>query len=320
MLSRLRQHRWVALFAIVGVLMAGGGWLASRGWDEGPDYPNLVPIGEDQALREGLSAVRVPGFPDRRYAIYVPPGDGRRPMILDLHGAGGSSSKELVWSDLDRLGRRVNAVVVFAEAVQYPSFRGVQAGGWWDTPPCSFGDICWSPATRGGVDDLGYLRAVIQDVRRRLPIDPTRSYLYGASNGGQMATDLACASADLFVAVVIDEGTMEADPCTPSRPLRVLLMGAADSAIVPYTGNESYRSPFDSLDRWRRALGCADGVTEGETPIAEIHKATSCPTGSAASLVLVPTGGHDWHAHASFDWQRSMWDVLDGDQPEVAFG
>jgi polyhydroxybutyrate depolymerase len=305
------------------VVVAGcaGAVVADRVWRRGPDYPDLVPIGEDQELADGLTAVSVPGLPDRRYAIYVPAhAEDPLPMVLDLHGAGGSSSKEPVWSDLDRLGEREGAVVVFAESVQYPSFRGVPAGGWWNTPPCSFGDICWSPATREGVDDIGYLRAVVDDVRHRLPIDPTRSYLYGASNGGQMATSLACAAADLFVAVAIDEGTMETDPCTPSRPLRVLMMGAADSEIVPYEGNESYRSPFDSLARWQAALGCGGRVREDRSRFAEVHVVDGCPDGASLSLVVVPSGGHTWHVDPPFDWQQAMWAVLDQhEDPTAAF-
>src|SRR6202008_4792401 len=51
--------------------------------------------------------------------------------------------------------------------------------------------------TKIDVDDLGYLRGVLADLKKHYAVDPARVYALGVSNGAFMAHRWACSSADL---------------------------------------------------------------------------------------------------------------------------
>ena len=99
---------------------------------------------------------------------------------------------------------------------------------------CDFGNT--------GVDDAGYLRALIEEIARRFAVDRKRIYLVGHSNGGFMAYRMACQSADLIAGIASLAGTTFLDPsrCAPSEPVNILhIHGTADD--------------IDSLRWWRPA-------------------------------------------------------------------
>jgi polyhydroxybutyrate depolymerase len=66
---------------------------------------------------------------------------------------------------------------------------------------CVSGDAC-----KRNVDDVGYLRALLADIGRRIDVDPKRVYATGFSNGAALAHRLACDAADLFAAVAAGLG------------------------------------------------------------------------------------------------------------------
>src|SRR5690606_41449164 len=57
---------------------------------------------------------------------------------------------------------------------------------------------CCARARDEQVDDVGFLRAVLADVKRRIRVDASRVYVVGMSNGAMMAYRIACqASGDI---------------------------------------------------------------------------------------------------------------------------
>jgi polyhydroxybutyrate depolymerase len=91
-----------------------------------------------------------------------------------------------------------------------------------------------------GVDDAGYLQALILEIAARFSVDRKRVYLVGHSNGGFMAYRMACQSADLVAGIASLAGVTFLDPnrCQPSQPVNILhIQGTADE-IVFYSGGE----------------------------------------------------------------------------------
>jgi polyhydroxybutyrate depolymerase len=158
----------------------------------------------------------------RDYVLHVPAGlpAGPRPLVLELHGGGGTAA------NIERL------TSLQAETDTH---------GWLVARPDGV-DRQWNdgrPEVRAGIDDVAFLSAVIDDVATRTPLDPARVYATGISNGALMSGRLACELADRIAAVGQVAGTQGVElaaTCQPSRPVSVLVISGTADPLVPYAG------------------------------------------------------------------------------------
>jgi len=82
------------------------------------------------------------------------------------------------------------------------------------------------------VDDVGFLQAVLSDIRARTAIDPGRVYMTGHSNGAMMTYRFAVEAADSATAIVAVGGA--ADVATvPSEPIPLLHIHSIDDPGWP---------------------------------------------------------------------------------------
>src|SRR3546814_16806959 len=83
------------------------------------------------------------------------------------------------------------------------------------------------------IDDVGFVRAVIADVKHRYKIDATRIYGPGFSNGAMLLHRIACDAPDTFAAIAPVSGGPMVSPCNERRPIPALLTpGRVDPSIV----------------------------------------------------------------------------------------
>jgi polyhydroxybutyrate depolymerase len=222
---------------------------------------------------------------DRAYRLYVPPElslAAQVALVVMLHGGFGSAAQAeqaYGWNDqADRYG----FVVAYPDGLN----RAWAAGGG-----------CCGEAGRDGVDDVGFITAVVANVGVRLPVDPDRIFATGMSNGGVMSYRLACDST-LFAAIAPVAATMMGD-CPAPRPLSLLhIHGLADERVRfdgdPGNGLAQVDGPdvTSVVDSWRSVGGCAPSTTStaGRVTTAE----ATCPEGRAVVLVTVAGAGHEW--------------------------
>ncbi|HKB02401.1 MAG TPA: PHB depolymerase family esterase [Gemmataceae bacterium] len=192
--------------------------------------------------------------------MHVPPVAGPMPLVVMLHGAGGSAEFAVEETGWSRLAEQEGFAVAYPEGLpvradQVPKFL---------TNPQEWTD----GSGRGGADDAGFLLAVLEDARSRVPIVPGRVYLTGFSNGAGMAFRFAAEQADRVAAIAPVAGHLwVADP-KPSRPVPTIYMVGDADPLVPLAGGTA-RTPWgklgnrpavaDSLERWSRAIGSPPG-------------------------------------------------------------
>jgi polyhydroxybutyrate depolymerase len=239
---------------------------------------------------------------ERTFRLYVPPHlAGPVPLILVLHGGGGSGAgmERLTLQGLDRIADREGAVVAYPDGV---------GKGWND----GRSDLR-SQATRQNVDDVGFLRALVMDLASSLPIDRSRVYATGISNGGMMSYRLACDAADVFAAVApvaADFGSELSSRCAPARPISIAIFQGTEDPIMPWAGGEvrilvfthgHVISAADSFDRWRALDRCGDPSSSdpraAEPPDGTsvvTHLAGPCAAGTEVRLYEIRGGGHTW--------------------------
>ncbi|WP_119353507.1 alpha/beta hydrolase family esterase [Azohydromonas sediminis] len=239
----------------------------------------------------------------RQVIVHVPagldPGRGA-PLVLAFHGGGGHAE---YMADDERYGLTTTAdregfVVVFPNGYsRWP--RGRLAT--WNAGSCC-GD-----ARERGVDDVGFVRAVIDEVATRVPIDRARIFATGMSNGGMLVHRLACEMADVVRAVAAVAGTDGTTDCRPARPVSVLHIHARDDTHVLFDGGagpDAFRDPGkvtdfvsvpQTMQRWVQRNRC-DATPQRTLEVAGAYCDTwrGCAGGVSVQLCVTDTGGHSW--------------------------
>ncbi|HEX6869628.1 MAG TPA: PHB depolymerase family esterase [Micromonosporaceae bacterium] len=236
----------------------------------------------------------------RTFLVHVPAGQARNagsmPIVLALHGNLGTGDGMRTLTHFDRVADANGLIVAYPDGYRrsWADGRGATA------------------ADQAGVDDVAFLAAVLDTIRRDHPVaDRTRAFATGMSNGAMMAHRLGCDLADRVVAIAPVAGGMPvavSAGCRPVRPVAVLdIQGTADP-LVPYQGGEvtvpgtggqrgELLSATRTATRWARLNGCAGVATTGSVPDrAEDGTRTTSQSwcGGRVQLYTVDGGGHAW--------------------------
>jgi polyhydroxybutyrate depolymerase len=227
------------------------------------------------------------------------PGE-RRPLLVFLHGLGGSGKEALADPGLRRLATAGRMVLVAPDGTMDRAGRRFwNAGG----ACCNF--------DRRAVDDVTRLDKLIEEWRRRPDIDPDRVYVVGFSNGGFMAHRLACWMDERLAAIVsiAGAGRHKEEACGVGSSIAVLEVHGDADAIVRYGGGrvfdsrelDPHPSAPDTIRDWAERLGCAATPPpkpktidlDSRLPGAEttVLAYPGCARG-AAELWTVHGGGH----------------------------
>jgi polyhydroxybutyrate depolymerase len=186
---------------------------------------------------------------------------------------------------------------------------------------------CCGPSARNQVDDVGYLAAVVADVRERLPVD--RVFATGFSNGAMMALRLACERPDLLTAVAAVHGPLVTSTCDPSRPVHTMHIRGRFDLSFPYAG-----APFVSalqttvppapvtVATWERLNRCSGLPTVAVDGPVLRRSYPRCAGGSSVTFVVLAETAHDWPnvERDSFAGTEEIWRYFDSHRQAVAVG
>lgn len=288
---------------------------------------SAVDCAKDAPVPGVARACRVPGFADRDVIVRLPKKARLdAPLVLGFHGGG--AHKETLPATTCQDGDDGGSGCLYAAA----DHRGVvlalpdgQASEGdrraWNDGKRATGMRC-NPSCAAEVDDVAYVRAVLDLLTAVAPHDPRRVYALGLSNGGGMAHRLACELDDRLVAIAAIAGTNRfaaVSACEPKRPVAILQIHGLEDPIWPYRGGQSSVSggAYPSVGAaitganatlpdlpndlgWVLRNGCGDvnerkipdRVSDGTTSIEQSW--SGCRDGTEVRLVTIRGGGHTW--------------------------
>jgi polyhydroxybutyrate depolymerase len=235
------------------------------------------------------------GGRERNYRLFVPPGhDGRKalPLVLDLHGSGGTAAGQASTSRFEALAAREGFLVATLQADQ---------------------ERRWNvPVTAGRADDVRYVADVIDHVAARACTDQARVYATGFSGGARMSSLLACQLNDRIAAIAPMAGLRWPGACA-GRAIPVLtLHGLADpqntyDGHAEGRGAEWVESVPEALAGWAGHNGCnAEPVLEDPPGPLSTLRYEGCRQGAEVRLVRVDGLTHQW-ARDEIDATAAMW-------------
>lgn len=237
----------------------------------------------DQALPEptaGCSTTSTGGkrvpvtVGNRRYLVYVPSGlSGAAPLVVLVHGGYSSPDQIATETGFDGYAENKKFIVAYPQG---PNTEGSGYGGW-----------DWGK----GSNDVIFLRNVVSTVSAKYCVNPGRVHFVGHSNGGQMASRMACDSANLVAAAATYASYFPGgNDCTPSREVSFGVMLAANDPLTWQVGAESNR------DMWRMHDGCGAKTTETGFEVKN-GESYACRNGSEVVYRLYqdqPKDAHLW--------------------------
>jgi polyhydroxybutyrate depolymerase len=168
----------------------------------------------------------------RNYLLLKPAAPGPRPLVILLHGHGGSARQALTRGPLaawSAISEREGAIVAALDGAKGPDGRQ----GWNDCRS----DAAGNPKT----DDVAFASAVAERLIKEGHADPARIYLMGMSNGAMMTLRLALQMKPKPAAFCAVCGLMTLDggPCGgASRPVPALLIEGTADPLVPFSGGQ----------------------------------------------------------------------------------
>ncbi|MBU7017912.1 MAG: phospholipase [Theionarchaea archaeon] len=175
-----------------------------------------------------LHSLLVDGL-NRTYSIHVPSSynDSPVPMVMALHGGGGSAEKMAHLTNFDALSDQEGFIVVYPEGVENRWNDGRRLEQY--------------KTHRENIDDVKFISALIDKLVKEYNIDENRIYATGISNGAMMSCRLACELSGKIAAIAMVAGAMPEellDCCAPSESISILIMNGTEDPLILWKGGE----------------------------------------------------------------------------------
>lgn len=190
---------------------------------------------------------------DRPASLFLPANYSAEtpvPLLINLHGYTGKGSVHSSYTYLQVAAKEKGLAYVAPDGTE-DSLRNQ----FWNasTACCNFNDV--------DVDDVAYIKSLIDEAASLVSIDPKRIYLFGHSNGHFMSYKFACSTNGVVAAVAGLAGAMDnnLDNCTKSPTNILHIHGTSDQTIL-YNGGALFQKPYPSVDRslaqWSEINSC----------------------------------------------------------------
>ena len=194
---------------------------------ETPGMNSGMPPTEFLAPGDYKESITVDGR-ERTYLLHIPTGLEAReqyPLMVLLHGGGGDTELAAKMSGMSAKADKEKFIVAYPEGVAGPTkLRSWNAGD------------CCAYASRQKIDDVGFIKALVEKVKKDFPVDSRRVYVSGMSNGAMMTHRVACELSDIFAGAAAVAGTIQVSSCNPSNPIAFIAFHGTADDNVPYNG------------------------------------------------------------------------------------
>lgn len=231
---------------------------------------------------------------NREFVTYIPAISNttdKLAVIISLHGRVGTGKGMMDFADFRRIAVHEKFLIVCPDGINR---------SWNDGRP--------TPAQKKGINDVHFIDQLITYIISNYPVDASRVYLTGMSNGGFMASRLACELNNRIAAVAVVGASMDKYMgYQPKRPIPVLYIQGTKDPLVPYDGGNmkgaggDIYSHTDVLTLWAVNNGCdnkpvitkiPDDAKDGTSIIKAEY--INLASGIKATGYTVTNGGHTW--------------------------
>ncbi len=240
----------------------------------------------------------------RTYRLHIPPGYSGKtalPLVIALHGGGGTGAEMETLTGFSQLSDRENFIVAYPD--------GFLDNRWADGRGTTAPDLA-------GINDVTFISSLIDEIGRLVMMESRRVYVCGFSNGSMFVNFLACELSARIAAIGGVSGQLAENKkaLSPAAPLGVIyLHGTADPA-VPYGGGTVVGPNAGEVLSTAELMAFWVGVDGASpAPVTEILPDTDPAdgtrvirfsflagrNGTQVHLYRIENGGHTWPGSSS---------------------
>ena len=237
----------------------------------------------------------------RHYFVFAPAKGGEpMPVVLAFHGGGGNARQMERYTGFDELAEKKGFIVIYPESIE---------GNWNDGRGVKF-----IRAQRENINDVKFVRELLDDVTKDYKVDRGRVFATGISNGAIMSHRLAAEASDLIAGIAPVVGGMApaiAEKFKPEFPVSILIIQGDADPLVPIVGGDvvvgrgyprgKVISTKEVLAKYVERNGNHGNPTTmtldvdpNDATSVEITKYPGGPGGVRTWFYLVKNGGHAW--------------------------
>ena len=253
---------------------------------------------------------------DRNYTVGVSKESAAEPgpAVIYLHALYGNRSETMGFTDMDYLGAANGIVTVWPQAMW---------GAW------NSGDCC-VPSSIFGVDDIGFLNTVFDEVAALPEVDPEEIYVAGMSAGGMMTARWVCETdRALAGAIAVAAVPLSVEGCEDRRTETMFAIGDEDG-LFPYEGGWSFagaleiQGPAPAVEAAVGEYAAVGGCGEYSEAVEVTDKATAAEIGYFAatrvdytgcdapvSLITMHSANHTWPFGGPWSPTKEMFENFD---------
>lgn len=235
----------------------------------------------------------------RTYDIYAPKNIIEpMPLVLMFHGGGGNSKEVAYTTNWVDKAKKENFIVVFPNGTRPDSNKSASFGkngqNWNDGSTRSLSAIVNS------IDDVGFIRKLIDTLKTTYKIDTNRIFATGFSNGASMTFRLGAECSDIFAAIAPVSGSLWLENPKLTDSISVLYITGDSDPLNPFNGGNvkignryfGYKKPVEELIMlWTKLL---NAEKKEDVFVHEVHKITFKSSNSEVLWLTIKGMGHHW--------------------------
>jgi polyhydroxybutyrate depolymerase len=202
------------------------------------------------------------GGMERSFSFYVPAQlSENAALVVALHGANSDGQKLRAYTgyEFEALADRKGFIVAYPDSV---------AGSWNDCRVSAN-----NAARRRGIDDVSFVKAVIQNLQARYGVSGP-VYVLGYSTGGLMVYRLAVEAPETFAAAAAISASLPTETnsdCTASgAPVSIAILNGTADQINPFDGGNTHHF-------WTMSLGNVQSAEQSARYFAELAGSAGQP-------------------------------------------
>lgn len=246
------------------------------------------------------------GESERYYKLHTPSNFSSKkvfPLVVALSGGSKDLSKDEMYGLVSKANKE-GFIIAFPKA--HDQTPPQDSATTWNA------GACCGRAKEKKVDDVGFMKEMVQAVKKQVQVDPQKVFIVGMSNGAMMAYRLACEASDVFKGIAAVAGTEGAYVCKPEKTPSILHIHAKNDEVVPFNGGKSkkpdvfaekaisFQSVPETVQKWVGRYSCIptpQKLEKNEKTPCEVYQ--GCGHGAKIQVCVTSEGGHTWPGETS---------------------